>query len=175
MQITIRKATESDIKTISEIYELVIKADENAESVTGWQLGIYPTEDTAAKALRRGDLFVEEADGQIVGTAIINQTQVDVYKDANWQYEASDDEVMVLHTLSIDPRAKGRGLGRAFVKFYEEYALKNGCKFLRIDTNAKNLSARKFYEKLNYSERNVKPCTFNGIQGVNLVLLEKKL
>ncbi len=35
MQITIRKATESDSKTIIEIYELVIKADENDESVTG--------------------------------------------------------------------------------------------------------------------------------------------
>ena len=46
---------------------------------------------------------------------------------------------------------------------------------LRMDTNAKNENARRFYKKLGYSEVGIVPCVFNGIDGVNLVLLEKKL
>ena len=43
-----------------------------------------------------------------------------------------------------------------------------------MDTNAKNIGARRFYEKLGYTEVGIVPCVFNGIAGVELVLLEKK-
>ena len=33
----------------------------------------------------------------------------------------------------------------------------------------------KFYNKLNYKEIDIVPCKFNGIEGVHLVLLEKKI
>lgn len=35
---------------------------------------------------------------------------------------AREDEVMVLHTLVVDPHCGGRDYGTAFVAFYEEYA-----------------------------------------------------
>jgi len=82
---------------------------------------------------------------------------------------------MVLHTLVISPAAARRGLGKAFVRFYEEYALQNGCPYLRMDTNARNLGARALYHKLGYEEADAVPCVFNGIEGVQLVLLEKYL
>ncbi len=44
-----------------------------------------------------------------------------------------------------------------------------------MDTNAKNAAARRLYQKLGYGEPDIVPCTFNGIPGVQLVLLEKKL
>ena len=132
-------------------------------------------DETAEAALARGDLFVQEQNGEIVGTAILNQNQVDSYAGANWRYDAPDSEVMVLHTLVIDPEAKSRGLGREFAAFYEGYALAHGCRYLRIDTNARNARARRFYQKLGYAEIGVVPCTFNGIAGVQLVLLEKRL
>ena len=61
------------------------------------------------------------------------------------------------------------------MKFYEEYALQNNCKYLRIDTNEKNKVARKIYKSLGYEEIGMIPCTFNGVEGVNLVLIEKYL
>ena len=61
------------------------------------------------------------------------------------------------------------------MKFYEDYARRSGSPCLRMDTNAKNENARRFYKKLGYSEVGIVPCVFNGIDGVNLVLLEKKL
>ena len=82
---------------------------------------------------------------------------------------------MVLHTLVIYPAVKGRGLGTAFVTFYEQYALEHGCRYLRMDTNERNAGARSLYKRLGYREIDILPCEFNGIPGVNLVLLEKTL
>ena len=82
---------------------------------------------------------------------------------------------MVLHTLVIDPEDKGRGLGRRFVRFYEDYARQEGCKCLRLDTNSRNTSARALYKSMGYEEIGCVPCVFNGLEDVNLVLIEKAL
>ncbi len=50
------------------------------------------------------------------------------------------------------------------MKFYEEYALQNNCKYLRIDTNEKNKIARNLYKSLRYEEIGMIPCTFNGVR-----------
>ena len=171
----IRKALAADIPAVASIYDKLHTEEEAGRATIGWIRGIYPTEDTARQALCRDDLFVQEHNGTIVGAAIINQTQVDAYYGGPWQFAAADSEVMVLHTLVIDPDAAGRGFGKQFVAFYEDYAIQNGCKVLRMDTNSRNLRARAMYAKLGYREAGIVPCVFNGIAGVGLVLLEKML
>ena len=170
-----RKATPSDIPAIAAIYDDIHTAEENGETTIGWNRAIYPTADTARAALMRGDLFVQEDENAIVGAAIINQTQVDVYEGAPWRHAAANEQVMVLHTLVISPKAARKGYGSAFVGFYEDYARAQHCPFLRMDTNARNLRARALYKKLGYEEIAIVPCQFNGIDGVQLVLLEKMI
>ena len=116
-----------------------------------------------------------KAEGKVVATGIINKIQVDVYKDIGWKHSVPDEEVMVLHTLAVDPLEKGKGYGKAFISFYEAYARERRCRELRIDTNAINQRARAMYQKLGYEERGIVPCVFNGIPGVQLVCLEKYL
>ena len=113
--------------------------------------------------------------GQVVAAAIINRIQVPVYAEVGWLYPAGPDEVMVLHTLVVDPLMAGRGYGSAFVAFYEGYGRQSGCPVLRMDTNEKNAAARRLYARLGYREAGIVPCVFNGIKGVGLVCLEKKL
>ncbi len=172
---TFRLATETDIPAIAEIYSDIHTSEEEGRAVIGWIRDVYPTEETARQALHRGDLFVGIDEGKIFGAAIINRTQVDAYADGDWTYKVPESQVMVLHTLVISPKAARQGYGKKFVKFYEEHALKNGCPYLRMDTNARNLRARAMYKKLEYQEIGIVPCVFNGIEGVKLVLLEKKL
>lgn len=170
----IRKATAADLDDVAKIYDRIHTEEESGRVSIGWVRGVYPERATAGAALARGDLFVEETEGRIVGTAILNRIQMDTYRDAPWQYRVPDREVMVMHTLVIDPCVKGHGLGSAFEAFYEKYAKENGCPYLRIDTNARNETARRFYAGRGYREIAVLPCDFNGIAGINLVLLEKK-
>lgn len=173
----IRKATKEDLEKIAKIYENIHTAEEKGEAVIGWNRNIYPTRNTAEQAFHRDDLFVmtDEKEEQIIGTAILNQIQVPEYYGASWEFEAPEEQIMVMHTLVIDPNEKSKGYGRAFASYYEEYARSKGCRYLRIDTNEKNIRARKFYKELGYKEIAIVPCVFNGIPDVKLVLLEKCL
>ncbi|MGI6029230.1 MAG: GNAT family N-acetyltransferase [Candidatus Heteroscillospira sp.] len=171
----IRPATENDIGKIAKIYEHIHEAEEAGEAVIGWERNVYPTYQTALEGLAKEDMFVEENEQTIVAAGRINQEQVKEYADCPWLYQAPDNEVMVLHTLVVDPQIKGKGYGSEFVKFYEEYAASRNCRYLRIDTQEKNMSARKFYKKLGFREAGIVFCNFNGIPDVRLVCLEKKI
>lgn len=172
----IRKGKTGDIKRVAEIYDNIITEEENGRTNVGWVRGVYPTEQTALDALNADELFVMEDNGVIVAAAKINKIQVPEYADADWKRkDAPDGKIMVLHTLVVEPSASGKGYGSAFVKFYENFALDNGCPFLRMDTNEKNKSARRLYAKLGYDEVGIVPCNFNGIESVGLVCLEKTL
>lgn len=171
----IRKATSSDIEAVTEIYNNIHEKELKKELCVGWIPDVYPTRATAENALQRGDLFVYEENGKVIAAAIINREQVDVYRKGNWAFKAQDSEVMVLHTLVVEPSAGKKGVGKKFVEFYESYAASTGCKVLRMDTNEKNTVARRFYSKLGYREAGIVPCEFNGIPDVHLVLLEKAL
>ncbi len=176
MDITIRKARETDIPAIAGIYDRILAKEEAGGATIGWVRGVYPTEDFARKALAARDLFVLEDGVKICATARINQVQVPEYRNADWRYaDVPENEIMVLHTLVVDPQIAGHGYGRAFVSFYEQYAKEHGCPYLRMDTNIINTAARRFYAKLGFRESGIVGCTFNGIPGVQLVCLEKKL
>lgn len=171
----IRKAESYDLQSVDKIYnEILTKCEETGTSI-GWVMGIYPTLDTATKAFNNQSLFVMEDESEIVGAGIIDHVQFDSYRQVKWSYDVSDNDVMVFHTLVISPTHSGKGLGTQFVKFYEDYALENGCIHLRMDTNVINKDARRLYKKLDYTEVGTTTCTFNGIEGITLVLLEKKL
>ena len=170
-----RKADINDLDAIERIYDRTHDAEEAGLTTTGWVRGIYPVRKVAEESLARDDMYVADYDGRVVATGIINKIQVNVYLDCDWEYKAPDDKVCVLHTLAVDPDARGLGIGPAFVGFYEEVAREWDCDVLRIDTNARNKRARNMYERLGYTETDIVPTVFNGIHGVDLVLMEKKI
>ena len=169
----IHKAEAADIPQIAAIYLKIHDREQAGLAHTGWLRGIYPVHATAEAALRRADLYVGTEDGRVVGSAIFNHVQMDSYREGAWAYPAAEDQVLVMHTLTIDPDLNGRGFGRQFVLFYERLARETGCTVLRIDTQAKNTAARAMYAKHGYREAGIIPCDFNGIPDVRLVLLEK--
>lgn len=175
----IRKATLEDVDAIEAIYNAILDQEEAGEVSIGWQRGVYPTRKTAVDAIgQAGDMYVmsdDDDESVVVAAARINQEQVPEYADAAWEHDAPAEQVMVLHTLVVDPRAGSRGYGKRFVAFYEGLAAKNRCPYLRMDTNERNVRARALYKKLGFAEPDIVPCDFNGIEGIRLVCLEKKL
>ena len=161
----VRKATEADIPAVTAIYDALLDREEQGLLSTGW------TRD----ALRAGTLYVMEREGRVTAAAKIDQSQMEQYSRCRWQHDAPPEQVLVLHTLVVDPAVKGRGCGTAFVRFYEELARTTGRPYLRIDTNARNTPARALYARLGYTEAGIVAGTFNGIPGVELVCLEKKV
>lgn len=174
----IRKGEEKDIDSIETIYGKILEREEKGLASIGWQRGVYPTRETARQGVGRGDMYVYEDDAthNILAAGVINKMQLPIYAEGKWDIEATDDEVMVLHTLVVDPETAGRGIGKTFLAFYEKAGRDGGCKALRIDTQAKNVTARALYGKLGYKEIGTLPCdSFNGIGSIELVLLEKAL
>ncbi len=171
----IRLAERRDLDAVTAIYDRIHTMEEQGRAVIGWVRDVYPTRATAEAALAAGDLYVLEEDGQVLASARINGEQVPEYALTEWEHPAPDDRILVLHTLTVDPAAQGRGIARRFVGFYEEMGRKAGRPFLRMDTNEKNAAARAMYKKLGYREVGIVPCNFNGIPGVQLVCLEKQV
>ena len=99
----------------------------------------------------------------------------EIIQDLMEKKEAKDDEIMVLHTLTVNPSNSHKGIGKKFVKFYENYAKDNNCTELRLDTNEINSVARAFYKKLGYNEIGIVPTVFNGIPNVVALIISQFL
>lgn len=171
----IRKANKGDIDAVAQIYDEVHTCEELGLLSVGWKRGTYPTRQTAEEAVQRDDLFVAFENDRVIAAAVLNHLQVDCYAQGDWQLQATDKEVLVMHTLVVSPSVGRKGVGRQFVAFYENYARQLGMKALRIDTQTCNQVARSLYHKLGFDERGVVECQFNGISSVQMVLLEKVL
>ncbi len=170
----IRKANINDIDKIWGIYDEILTLEEQGPAVAGWVRGSYPTVETARTGLENDELFVLEIDGQVVGSMILNKRQDAHYPLGKWQYDADDEEVMVLHSFVVSPSHARKGYGEMLFKFYEEYAVENGCKYLRFSTNATNYRSRNFYRKMNVTEACELEREIRGKKGYS-ILFEKKL
>ena len=172
---TIRLACAADLPGAAAVYERVHDAEEAGRTHTGWRRGVYPTRATAEAALAAGELYVLEDGGRILAVMRINAEQGEVYARCPWTIPAEPEQVLVLHTLAVDPTCGIRGCGTTMVRFYEDLARARGCTALRIDTGETNSRARALYAHLGFREAGIFDCEFHGIAGIRLVCLEKRV
>jgi ribosomal protein S18 acetylase RimI-like enzyme len=158
----LRAASERDVETAFEIYKACTAAM-LARGILQWDDG-YPNRETAAEAARRGDLFLliaqgdaqsgepggEPGDEPIVGSVILNGIPAPEYAPIEWR-EA--EPALVIHTLVIDPRRQGGGLGRAAMMCCEGFARERGYASVRLDAFPGNPAAIALYERLGYQLR----------------------
>ncbi len=176
MNVSVRAAKVGDETQIAEIYEKIHTEEEQGRASIGWERGVYPTIETAKLGIGSGDMFVAENEsGWIVAAARLNHEQCPQYAEAQWEYPAEDREVLVMHTLVVDPEVQGNSVGRKMLEYYESYSESLGCRYLRIDTNERNKIARAFYAKCGYKEVGIVLGEFNGMPDIPLVCMEKKI
>lgn len=84
-----------------------------------------------ADRTRRGDCFVAEADGRIVGTMTLEPPAH--ASPCPWYRR---DEVASLHQLAVDPSHQGLDCGKAMLASAEQWARKHGYSELALDTPA---------------------------------------
>ena len=122
----IRKATAADIDAIEASYNELFEHERRNGSLTQWIQGLYPTRATAEGGVERGEMYVYYIDDKLAASMILNSHQPAEYYDIPWVYDASDEEVMVIHTLCVPPSMSGRGLGTLMVGFATGFALGAG-------------------------------------------------
>ena len=149
-KINIRKAKETDIAKIVEIYENFLAYEKEHGTHSNWVKDLYPTEKNARNGLEAGTLYVGELNGEVIGSYVVNHTQPAEYGKFHWEYLGEGDQVIVIHTLCLDVNQQGKNLGRQFVEYALELGRKKGCKTMRLDTADINTPAANLYYNMGF-------------------------
>jgi GNAT superfamily N-acetyltransferase len=103
----------------------------------------------ARQAETRGAIFVAEADGALVGYAVVYGSVLPAEPDERPLPGA------YLADLYVAPSQRGSGLGEALVARVESHARAVGAAKLELSVLAPNADARRFYARLGFAERTV--------------------
>ena len=172
----IRRARAEDVDAAARIYEALLDREEAGQGATNWKRGVYPTRETARRAQEAGWLYVkEDGAGGICASMILNHEQPPCYRDADWQVAAAPENVLVLHTLCVDPACAGRGIGREMVRFALSHARETGMRAVRLDTYEGNAPARALYAGLGFRLAGRADVLHEGVIPETLVLFEKEV
>lgn len=176
MNTIIRKATSEDVSSVTDIYDKLHALEKAGLVSIGWDPRVYPIRETALEALKTDTLFVMTLDNEVVASAIINQDQPSAYSSVEWTLQTSDDRIGVLHTLVVDPDFGNKGLGKAFVSFFESYCKEQGYNVVRLDTQVKNTRPFKMYLNLGYKLAGICETSFQNLPSlIELAMFEKEL
>lgn len=139
-----RQAQFEDLSLIWEIIEDAIERRKNDGSKQ-WQDG-YPNIPTLKNDIQTHSGFVIELKGSIVGyvALIVNEEPAYHKIEGKW---LSNHEFIVFHRLAIATSVIGRGLGNTIMLYVENWAIENGIRSIRADTNFDNAIMLHLFQK----------------------------
>ena len=141
----IRKASIDDIDEIVDVYNDVIDYVTTLPFVCRWKRGVYPTYESASKAISEQSLFVLSISGKIVASVILNNEYTKTYDKADWGIDVDYDDIIVVHTVAVHPNYLKLGLGKAITMYSIEYARSLNKKAIRLDAAKENIPANALY------------------------------
>lgn len=146
----IEKGTIYDIDELEVLYDDLNDYLETNSNYPGWIKGVYPVRETAATGIESNNLFVLKIDGVIAGSVILNHKPENAYNEVSWDMEADYKDVIVVHTLVVNPKFMRQQIAWKLMQFAQQYAIEHGIKSIRLDVSIHNIPAIALYEKLGY-------------------------
>ena len=104
----------------------------------------YPNKEAFELDIERGELYVFEEDGQVIGTIVLSTLMDEEYVPVEWL--TPSDKNIYIHRVSVHPDLQGKGYAQKLMAFAEDYARKNAFASIRLDTFSQNKRNQKFYE-----------------------------
>ncbi|WP_446051126.1 GNAT family N-acetyltransferase [Zobellia laminariae] len=104
----------------------------------------YPNKEAFELDIERGELYVFEEDGQVIGTIVLSTLMDEEYVPVEWL--TPSDKNIYIHRVSVHPDLQGKGYAQKLMAFAEDYARKNAFVSIRLDTFSQNKRNQKFYE-----------------------------
>jgi len=142
----IRKAVLEDTKEIMEIIAATISEMRNYNN-TQWDEN-YPQEKDFINDIQRGDLYVSERDGKLVGFICINNIEPAEY---NWLSWSLNGDCMVVHRMAVNSSLRRSGIGTELMKFADNLALASNIRYLKTDTYSINTKMNALFKKCGYA------------------------
>lgn len=143
--VKLRKAKQEDLSSIVRICGVVVPLL-NADNNYQWN-DTYPLAADFQKDIDNDVLWVAEVDGEVAGFAALTTDQSDEYAEVGWDLQ---EPAIVPHRVAVDPKYRGKSIALQFMLTAEDLARQAGYKYVRIDTNVRNIPMQKMFEKLNY-------------------------
>lgn len=148
--IQIRKATESDLDAIEELYDRVCDHLETHINYPGWKKGVYPSRSDAETGLMDDALYIAQISSKTVGSMILNHKPEEGYQNVSWLTEEDYPHIYVVHTLAVHPDFLTYGIGTELLMHAEHVARKEQCISIRLDVVKDNIPAELLYQKCGY-------------------------
>lgn len=141
----IRKAVMDDLTEIMEIIKETV-AEMKIYGNTQWDEN-YPQAKDFTGDIEKGDLYVDERDGEVAGFICVNMVEPAEYEGLNW---SSEEQAMVVHRMAVNPKFRRQGVAAGMMKFADELALSRGIRFMKTDTYSVNPNMNALFVKCGY-------------------------
>lgn len=165
------KATEQNFQRIAQFYRDVIAQTEHMDLYARWIYGKHPTDEMLQGYIRKGAMYCFEKDGAILSALAVTSQTAD-YHDAAWSISLKDDEVSVVHLLSVAPSWQGNGIARDTMGWMIEESRAMGKKAVRLDALACNKPAHRLYESLGFRKRDQRRWYADNVGWMDFFLYE---
>lgn len=146
----LKRAEYRDALKIENYYKYVIDNTENMDKYGRWIYGQHPTDEMIEGYIINGSMYFAEEDGIITAAVAVTFFQDEDYHSVQWNVEAKDDEVAVIHILCINPKKQRCGLAKKIVNEIIDLAKIKRMKAVRLDALCCNTPAHRLYEDLGF-------------------------
>lgn len=144
----LRKAKSTEIEKIMSVIEDGVKYLKQ-QGINQWQHG-SPGRSNVENDIKQETSYVYELDGEIVGTAMLNNYDADYEKYSTlW---TSCNNYLVIHRLAIKEEYRSQGVAHKFMNDIILFAKENSVEYIRIDTHKDNKIMRKYLRKNGFKE-----------------------
>ncbi len=145
MNITIRRATMEDLKEIQKLNYKLFELEYNqfdSNLNTNWTFSKVG-ENYFKNTIENGIVLVAIADYKIIGY---------LAGSINIQSSYMINSLAELDNCYIEEQYRNQGIGKQLLEKFKEYCINQGIKEIKVTASAKNINARKFYEKNNFED-----------------------
>lgn len=146
----IRKAAGYEYEKVRAFYHSLIDSMQDAEYKPMWEKDVYPSAEFLQESIQNGELYIGLVDDEIAAAMVLNNHCNEGYKQYDWQVEADDSEISVIHALGVHSKFGGRGFAKQMVLASFQIGRKKGQKVIRLDVLGGNLPAEKLYTGLGF-------------------------
>ena len=135
--LNLRPARPEENEKIYAFFNAVIDALSDAPYSPGWERDIYPDREMLEGFAGRGEMYIGEAGGNIACAVALNAAP-------------ENAAALEIHLLAVHPDFRGKGLGRAMVRFAMEKARQTGMQKICLDVTEGNLPAERLYTSMGF-------------------------
>lgn len=143
--IRIIRAGSDQAEAARSFYHSMLDAMAGSPVYVGWKKDIYPSREFLREAAANGELYFGMEGNAIAASMVFNHDCNEGYRQFEWQTDAEDSEVMVIHALGVHPRCAGKGYAKAMVREAIRLARESGMKAIRLDVLEGNFPAENLY------------------------------